>query len=128
MSHNAGLESAPFTSLTCGFTRTPHLEGAKICGAPATWHVWVGPFVEPAGPDSFIHWSCDAHLHRAIDGAFDWHHVGGACGIEGSLWHTNGVQGIGYCIHELDQLVAVSELLGVSVDAINANLALQETR
>lgn len=119
-----GRQMPPFSGLTCGCSATPEVDGAPICGATATLHVWVGPFVEVEmqGPDTYCRWACGRHATYAMKGAFDWHPVGGACGIPGSRWHSAGVPGTGHCFHELDQKEAIANLLGITTEAINRNL------
>lgn len=73
----------------------PTLTG-RICGAPATEHVWLGPV--PAGPDSFVTYVCDDHRAqlRELDPT-DWHDIGPDCLAKSPQWRWGPEQGESFC-------------------------------
>ncbi|WP_104116956.1 hypothetical protein [Arthrobacter sp. B1805] len=72
-----------------------------ICGKPATWHAWPG--TPPETREPFDVYACDAHW-PILDPKrlWDYHRLGGACGIPGARWYAGARQGQGLCRHDLD--------------------------
>lgn len=93
----------------------PTLTG-RICGAPATEHLWLGP--APAGPDSFATYTCDDHRSQSRElGPTDWHEIGPDCLAAAPQWQFGDKQGESFCYEPGDDpslMLAASEPIGAT--------------
>ena len=88
----------PETTLTCGYD-AGH-DDRPTCGHQATWHGWTGTPPDTRGDASV--WACEEHFDVLGGKLWDYHEVGGACGMPGARWFNGAEQGQGYCRHDLD--------------------------
>ena len=65
------------------------------CGSPAIVHLFAGDPLN--GPSDWTMFACDDHVTRAQGLAWDWHPVSAVCDIPGTMWHSSGEQGGGFC-------------------------------
>lgn len=89
----------PGTELLCGFDGGR--DNGAICGATAIVHVWPGE--PPETREDYVVWSCTEHFAVLQGKYWDYHQIGGACGMPGSEWVNGPEQGKGMCRHELDE-------------------------
>lgn len=96
----------------------PSLTG-RICGAPATEHLWIGGMDSPGDPEAFTTYTCDTHKAAAHKGLnpTDWHEIGPDCTTRTSLWNATGTPGVSFCFEPDDDpglLLAASEPIGAT--------------
>lgn len=86
------------TTLTCGYDAG--YDDEAVCSKRAEWHGWAG-----TPPDTKLDgavFACEEHFQILTGKLWDFHDVGGACGIPGAIWFSGTQQGQGCCKHDLD--------------------------
>lgn len=102
--------SKPLLDAKAICTYDDRVTDGPICAKPATWHAWPG--TPPDTREGFDVYSCDEHWqYLAPARLWDYHRLGGACGIPGARWHAGTYQGQGLCRHELDDLTLTMDEL-----------------
>lgn len=89
---------------TCGFSRTPEVEGTN-CGAPALLHHFFGTGWDD--PRAFMGYSCTEHAAYSARHSYDWHDVKAVCGMPDTVWiNSDGLQGTSWCVWPVGETVA----------------------